>query len=516
MLVDTNKTSKSIIASIVIVCICISITSCGAKDAGVLSPYSAEQIAEIIIAAQTDAPELFPLTPGDGLFSDYISAQYKLDAGDIADGIVFYAEGADATEIAILLLKGTANVKKTSDALGDYKERRVSTLTGYVPIQAEIAERGIIATRGAYAALLICSDSASAERVFISCFSSDPPKLPDKSAASQTLPSGDAPEAGAESSAGDDAKHPEPAAGPGGAELPERGIAQGAEQGDPAKDAANDELPGGNMEGPGRADGEAAAAESPPAKESPELSGEESGGKADEGQSAAQNPSGTPPSTQQPQPPATPQPSDSAQPPSAVIDDIYDPAAVLAAWRSGDASRLSEKNSKILEACTEIIRSRIRNGMSDYEKELAIHDWIVLWTNYDVEASNNSPGAKPDPDNNNPYGLFFSRKSICSGYSSTFQLLMDMVGVECITVRGHARNMDTEHAWNMVRLDGEWYCVDVTWNDPVGAPPDYLSHEYFNVTSQYLRDTRHIWDEASVPEATATAFSWAVMSGESG
>ena len=151
--------------------------------------------------------------------------------------------------------------------------------------------------------------------------------------------------------------------------------------------------------------------------------------------------------------------------------------------------------------------------MTDYEKELAIHDWIVTWTDYDVEASNNSPTAKPDPDNDNPYGLFFSKKSICSGYSSTFQLFMDMLGVECITVKGHARDMETDHAWNMVRLDGDWYCVDVTWDDPIGAPPGYLSHEYFNVTSQYLRDTRHLWEPGSVPEATATAYNWFVMNG---
>ena len=151
--------------------------------------------------------------------------------------------------------------------------------------------------------------------------------------------------------------------------------------------------------------------------------------------------------------------------------------------------------------------------MTKYQKELAIHDWIVLWSSYDTEASNNSPTAKPSPDNDNPYGLLFHRKSICSGYTSTFQLFMDMLGIECITVNGFARDRRNVHAWNMVRLEGDWYCVDVTWDDPtVTVGSDFISHEFFNVTSRHMRDTWHIWDEASVPEATATAFSYANMS----
>jgi transglutaminase/protease-like cytokinesis protein 3 len=175
---------------------------------------------------------------------------------------------------------------------------------------------------------------------------------------------------------------------------------------------------------------------------------------------------------------------------------------------------LTEKNKAIFDACFKVISGNITDGMTAYEKELAIHDWIVKWASYDTEANNNSPNARPSPDNDNPYGVFFNKKAICSGYTSTFQLFMDLLGIECITVNGFARNMETEHAWNMVRLDGEWYCVDVTWNDPVGVfSPSYVSHDYFNVTSQYMREHQHIWNDAAVPEATATAYSWENMSG---
>jgi len=190
--------------------------------------------------------------------------------------------------------------------------------------------------------------------------------------------------------------------------------------------------------------------------------------------------------------------------------DGYDPAAILAAWRSGDKSVLTDKNRKILEACVEVIETLIKDNMTDYEKELAIHDWIVRWTGYDEDAMSNAPDARPAPDSENPYGLLFNQKAVCEGYTSTFQLFMDLLGVECITVKGTSDEGAAAHFWNMVRLDGEWYCVDVTWDDPIGIiwQGAFVRHKYFNVTSEFLRENDHQWDESLVPEATAAAAAY--------
>jgi len=119
----------------------------------------------------------------------------------------------------------------------------------------------------------------------------------------------------------------------------------------------------------------------------------------------------------------------------------------------------------------------------------------------------NAPDASPDPDNDNPYGLLINKTAICRGFTYTFQLFMDMLGIDCITIEGYSGYAMDEHAWNMVRIDGEWYCVDVTWNDPAGTGGASLgreiTHKYFNVTSQFMRDTGHHWDSRRAPEATA-------------
>ena len=142
----------------------------------------------------------------------------------------------------------------------------------------------------------------------------------------------------------------------------------------------------------------------------------------------------------------------------------------------------------------------------DYEKELAIHDWITDWSSFDYSVFGRSASDGFTSGSDTPYGVLIDRSAMCHGYSSTFQLFMDMLGIECITVYGTPGSNGVEHSWNMVRLDGEWYCVDTAWDDPIGGSP---GHTYFNVTSEYLRQgSIHRWDESSVPEASATEYAY--------
>ena len=189
--------------------------------------------------------------------------------------------------------------------------------------------------------------------------------------------------------------------------------------------------------------------------------------------------------------------------PNASVMELYDTSAIQRAWESGDDSGLSDKDREILERCREVLGEVLTEGMSAYEMELAVHDWLVEWGSYDRTVYDN-----PNHSGRDPWGMLVGGYGNCLGYSSTFQLLMDLSGVECITVVGAAFGSREDHAWNMVKLDGEWYCVDVTWDDPTGAARNGRHHRYFNVTSAYLRETDHQWDYRNVPEATAAAYAW--------
>lgn len=193
--------------------------------------------------------------------------------------------------------------------------------------------------------------------------------------------------------------------------------------------------------------------------------------------------------------------------------DAYDHDAVLAAYRSGDTSALTPKNLAVCQRLSAVLAQIVSPGMSQVEKELAVNDWMVFNAQYDPAELTNGPVGTPDPDNANPYGFLVNGLGICLGYSNTFQLFMDALGIPCLTVHGSAHGGE-EHAWNLVELEGDWYAVDVTWNDPVfeDFEPSYqvrlaYAHTYFNVTSDFLRKTDHQWTE-DVPEAEGTKWSY--------
>lgn len=189
---------------------------------------------------------------------------------------------------------------------------------------------------------------------------------------------------------------------------------------------------------------------------------------------------------------------------------VYSESRIISAYRSGSRNGLDAHDIAILDAVDFVLTEVLQPGMSDYERELAVHDYIIDKAEYDSDTLSILPFFQNSPENTNPYGALIDGRAVCSGYSSTFQLFMKLIGIECITVHGEGNHDREEHAWNMVRLDGDWYCVDVTWDDPTGLSfvSESLAHKYFNVTSDFMRNTNHFWDESEVPEAAAVRYAW--------
>lgn len=179
---------------------------------------------------------------------------------------------------------------------------------------------------------------------------------------------------------------------------------------------------------------------------------------------------------------------------------IYDTSAIRAAWEAGSPEGLGHGDKKVYERCVEIINHRISDDMSDYEKEWAIYSWLVNNVEYDWRHQDSFQTTPRDSFH--PYGALVNGTAVCLGYATTFQLFMDLLSIECITVVGAAFNSTEDHAWNMVKLNGEWYCVDATWDLGHGNSPNWCS--YFNVTSDYMAQTDHQWDYENTPMATAT------------
>lgn len=115
------------------------------------------------------------------------------------------------------------------------------------------------------------------------------------------------------------------------------------------------------------------------------------------------------------------------------------------------------------------------DGMNDYDRLKFFHDKIILGCEYSDESQ--SPYSA--------YGCLIEGKAVCEGYSKALLMLCEKAGIECIPVMGSS-NADGEnlpHMWNKVKLDGKWYNVDVTWDDPISnLGSGYLRYDYFNIT----------------------------------
>lgn len=130
--------------------------------------------------------------------------------------------------------------------------------------------------------------------------------------------------------------------------------------------------------------------------------------------------------------------------------------------------RIDEKVNE-LESIKKSMQENL-TGYNDYEKIRSVHDWLIENVEYDTNAEE-------------PYtiaGALTEGKAVCEGYARSFKYLMDGLNVPCVLVSGIGTNSrgETEaHAWNYVMIDGKWYAVDVTWDDPVIVGSGYISDD---------------------------------------
>ena len=161
-----------------------------------------------------------------------------------------------------------------------------------------------------------------------------------------------------------------------------------------------------------------------------------------------------------------------------------------------------------LEAEIEKIISRIPENANEYDKVLLAHDMLVNNTDYALDYT--SKTYEESEMYYNVYGCLVDHYSVCDGYSKAFKLLMDRLGVRCGLVSGKSVRNNESHSWNYVIIDGDYYWIDVTWDDPVNIDSNEvmreLEHTYFCITDeQLLRDHTIGDDSLYVPSCTAVA-----------
>ncbi|MCT8975587.1 hypothetical protein N4T77_03135 [Clostridium sp. CX1] len=184
-----------------------------------------------------------------------------------------------------------------------------------------------------------------------------------------------------------------------------------------------------------------------------------------------------------------------------------DPAKLVIKFSYADSrENLINKERVVEEKVTEIVNNLIKPEMKDYEKELVLHDYLVNNATYDKRLySGNMP-----EDSYTAYGVLINSTGVCQGYAEAMNRLLLASGIESLMIVGDAYDGDKwiGHAWNMVKLDGEYYHVDSTWDDPVTSDgSNKLVHSYFNITDEQMSKD-HRWNREDYPEANGTIYNF--------
>lgn len=160
-----------------------------------------------------------------------------------------------------------------------------------------------------------------------------------------------------------------------------------------------------------------------------------------------------------------------------------------------------DKAKDLYEVCKVFLDSLQSKKRSDYDKEKLIHDYIVRKVAYGY------PGGRKEPEGDaySAYGALVLKKAVCNGYAEAMKLLCDLSGVNCKMISGTADGEN--HAWNLIKLDKEWYHVDSTWDDPEPDDVSRIMYTYFNVDDTQMA-VDHDWNSELYQKASGTEYNY--------
>lgn len=154
------------------------------------------------------------------------------------------------------------------------------------------------------------------------------------------------------------------------------------------------------------------------------------------------------------------------------------------------SSEAINKMQKEIDATADKLVSEAAGKSSTFEKLKVFHDYLVLNSSFEFSEGDQSYNASI-------YNAFVTgggQGNIqCNGYAKAMQYLCDKAGIVSMVVTGETAE-GASHAWNVVDVDGKWYNIDCTWDDPLMDPPNYknIRYNFFLVPDKWIHNVTHM------------------------
>ncbi len=143
---------------------------------------------------------------------------------------------------------------------------------------------------------------------------------------------------------------------------------------------------------------------------------------------------------------------------------------------------------------------------TDYDKAKYVYELLALNTEYVKDAT----------DSQNIISVFIKRQTVCQGYACAVQYLLEQLGIQSVIVSGTA--LGDAHAWNLIRLDGEYYYMDATWGNNgyqngQGPEKSFIDYNYMAMTTEEMK-MGHVPDaNMELPDCTAVMNNYFIREG---
>ena len=136
-------------------------------------------------------------------------------------------------------------------------------------------------------------------------------------------------------------------------------------------------------------------------------------------------------------------------------------------------NKIRKDRNEQLQQTWEELSAQINDSMSEYDKVKLVYDYVITRDEYVENAKNNQ----------NVISALVDKQTVCAGYAKAVQYLLNKLGIPTSYITGEILDVEegenASHAWNLVKVDGNFYYLDATWGDQVSDEGSHICYSYF-------------------------------------